>query len=87
MSTASMTFGRGTTAALPYGSRWAANAAATLISLLRRIDRWQIERSTRPEPKSPEQVLAWANRLEASDPGFAADLRAAVFRDDAQRDR
>ncbi|MDE1947940.1 MAG: hypothetical protein KGL43_08595 [Burkholderiales bacterium] len=29
---------------------------------------------------SPQAVLAWANRIQDSDPDLASDLRAAVFR-------
>ncbi|MCK6420177.1 MAG: hypothetical protein L6Q73_04630 [Aquabacterium sp.] len=87
MSTASMTFGRSTTYGIPRGSRWFANAAAALIQLLRRIDRWQLERSSRRDPRSTAEVLAWARSIEASDPGFAADLRAAVYRAESQTER
>jgi hypothetical protein len=31
------------------------------------------------EPSTPEEVLAWAHELEATQPGFAADLRAAAL--------
>ncbi len=79
MSTASMTFGRTTRMAAPRGSVWFANAAAGLINLLRKADQWQLARA-KQEPQSAEEVLAWARDVESSDPGFAADLRAAVYR-------
>jgi hypothetical protein len=79
MSTASMTFGRSTRLTAPRGSLWFGNAAAALINFLRRVDQWQLERA-RSEPKSAEEVLQWARSIETSDPGFASDLRAAVYR-------
>ena len=79
MSTASMTFGRSTRLTAPRGSLWFGNAAAAVINLLRRLDRWQIERA-RSEPQNADEVLQWAHQIESSDPGFAADLRAAVYR-------
>jgi hypothetical protein len=79
MSTASMTFGRTTRIAAPRGSIWFANAAAALINLIRKADQWQLARAKR-EPQNAEEVLAWARDVEPSDPGFAADLRAAVYR-------
>jgi hypothetical protein len=79
MSTASMTFGRSTRLSAPRGSVWFANAAAGLINLLRKADQWQLARATK-DPQNAEEVLAWARDVESSDPGFAADLRAAVYR-------
>ncbi|WP_284616552.1 hypothetical protein [Aquabacterium humicola] len=76
---ASMTFGRATRLSAPRGSIWFANAAAALISFLRRLDQWQLERA-KAEPQNAEEVLQWARSIEGSDPGFAADLRAAVYR-------
>jgi hypothetical protein len=76
---ASMTFGRATRLSAPRGSIWFGNAAAALISFLRRLDQWQLERA-KSEPKNAEEVLQWARSIETSDPGFAADLRAAVYR-------
>jgi hypothetical protein len=37
-------------------------------------------RSSRDESMTSSQVLAWAQRIENSDPGFAADLRGAAMR-------
>lgn len=79
MTTASMTFGRATRVGLPRGSRWFANGAAVIIGLLRNIDQWQLKK-TEQGPQTPEEVLEWASSIERSDPGFAADLRAAVYR-------
>ncbi|NRF68031.1 hypothetical protein HLB44_13640 [Aquincola sp. S2] len=79
MSTASMTFGRSTRLTAPRGALWFGNAAAALINFLRRVDQWQLKRA-RSEPQNAEEVLTWARSIEASDPGFAADLRAAVYR-------
>ena len=50
-----------------------------LINQLRALDAWLLSTS-HDEPKNAEQVLAWASRIEASEPGFAADLRAAALR-------
>jgi hypothetical protein len=79
MTTASMTFGRQTRGAIPRGSLWFANGAAALIGLLRRLDTWQLQKATKG-PETAEEVLEWARSIEATDPGFAADLRAAVYR-------
>jgi hypothetical protein len=79
MSSASMTFGRSTRLQAPRGAVWFANAAAALVNLLRRLDSWQLSRA-KDEPRSAEEVLDWARHVESSDPGFAADLRAAVYR-------
>lgn len=83
MSTASMTFGRATRTTIPRGSRLFANGAAVLIGLLRRMDSWQLKQA-QAEPKTAEQVLDWARSIESTDPGFAADLRAAVYRSQEQ---
>lgn len=79
MSTASMSFGRPTRVTFSRHSSWFGGAANALIQLLRRIDRWQLSLA-KEEPKTAEQVMAWAKRIENSDPGFAADLRAAALR-------
>lgn len=79
MTSASMTFGRPLRMVVPRGSLWFASAAAALIQGLRRLDRWQLSLQ-RDEPKTAADVLAWAKRIESSDPGFAADLRAAALR-------
>ena len=79
MTRASMTFGRPTRLAVPRGSVLLGRLAAALISGLRRLDSWQL-RQLREEPKTVEGVLAWASRIEASEPGFASDLRAAALR-------
>ena len=46
---------------------------------LHRLDEWLLSPRW-PEPKTAEEVLAWANRIQATEPGFAADLRAAALR-------
>lgn len=79
MTSASMTFGRPTRVAVPRGSLWFAAAAGAVIGALRRLDQWQLKVS-RQEPQTAEEVLAWASRIQASDPGFAADLRSAALR-------
>jgi hypothetical protein len=83
MTNASMTFGRPQRLAIPRGSVWAASAMAFLIDGLRRLDRWQLSLN-RDEPRSVEDVLAWAARIEPTEPSFAADLRAAALRADIE---
>lgn len=79
MTSASMTFGRPARLTIPRGSLWFANGAAFLIESLRRLDRWQLSLK-QEEPRNADDVLAWANRIESAEPGFAADLRAAALR-------
>ena len=79
MTNASMTFGRPARLNIPRGSLWFANGAALLIEGLRRLDRWQLSAGKR-EPRTADEVLAWAARIEPTDPGFASDLRAAALR-------
>jgi len=86
MTSASMTFGRPTRLTIPRGSLWFANIAAYAIDGLRRLDRWQLS-LTRQEPKTAEEVLAWATRIERTEPSFAADLRAAALRSTGDQDR
>lgn len=79
MTSASMTFGRPTRLAVPRGSIFLGKLAAALISGLRHLDNWQL-RQLRDEPKTAAGVMNWANRIEATEPGFASDLRAAAMR-------
>lgn len=79
MTSASMTFGRRARLTIPRGSLWFGTLAALLIEGLRRLDRWQLSLK-QEEPRDADDVLAWANRIESSEPGFAADLRAAALR-------
>lgn len=53
--------------------------AMLALSSLRQLDfgHWL---AAEAEPNTPEQVLAWANRIANTEPGFAADLRAAALR-------
>lgn len=88
MTSASMTFGRPARLAIPRGSLWFGNLAAALIALLRRADAWLLrQQAQQQEPASVQGVLEWANRIEATQPGFAADLRGAALRSDAAQDR
>ncbi len=79
MTSNSMTFGRPARISLPNGATWFASGAALLITALRRLDRWQLGLK-QEQPRNAEEVLDWANRIEATEPGFAADLRAAALR-------
>lgn len=83
MTNASMTFGRPARLVVPRGSAWLAAGASLLIDGLRRLDRWQLSLQQQ-EPRTAEEVLAWADRLERTEPGFAADLRAAALRADVE---
>lgn len=80
MTSASMTFGRPARLTIPRGALWFAAAATFLIEGLRRVDRWQLSLLRKDEPQTAEEVLDLAQRLEATEPGFAADLRAAALR-------
>ena len=79
MSHASMTFGRPHPMATPRLAAWLGLLAAALILRLRQLDAWLLSRHP-SEPQSAEEVLTWASRIEATEPGFAADLRAAALR-------
>lgn len=79
MSSASMSYGRPTRVVIPTVSQLLARLTQGLIGLLRRVDQWQLQR-LQAEPRTPEEVLAWADRIERQEPGFAADLRAAALR-------
>ena len=79
MTSVSMTFGRRTRLAVPRGSVWLGSLAAAIITGLRRLDDWQLRRQ-HDEPRTAEEMLAWASRIEATEPSFAADLRAAALR-------
>ena len=81
MTNASTTFDRPQRLVIPRGSAWLAAAAALLIDGLRRLDRWQLSLQ-RNEPRTVEEVMAWADRIEQTEPSFAADLRAAALRAD-----
>ena len=79
MTDTSMTFGRPTRLVVPRGALWLGNLAGLLITQLRALDSWLLS-TKQQEPKNAEEVLAWASRIEATEPGFAADLRAAALR-------
>jgi hypothetical protein len=86
MTNASMTFGRPTRLAIPRGAIWLGSFAAALIHALRRLDNWLLS-ERRDNPKTAEEVMDWANRIESTEPGFAADLRAAALRSMSGPDR
>ncbi len=79
MSPTSMTFGRPHRVATHRLAVWLGLLTAGLILRLRRLDAWLLSRRS-SEPQSAEDVLAWASRIEATEPGFAGDLRAAALR-------
>jgi len=69
-----MTFGRPARFDITFLSR----AASALLGLPARLDAW-LERREQAR-MSVNDVLAFARSVEASDPGFAADLRGAALR-------
>lgn len=79
MSSASMSFGSNMRYGAPRGAVWAGKAMAAVIKALQRVDGWLLAQR-RPEPRTVQEVLDWARRVESSEPGFAADLRAAALR-------
>ena len=86
MSNASMTFGRPTRLAIPLNPHWLASLAAAMIHGLRRLDNWLLSKR-QDDPKTAEEVMDWANRIEPTEPGFAADLRAAALRSMSRTDQ
>lgn len=64
---------------MPRGARWFAEAASLLFAGLRRLSGPQ-GRADSPAQPTPDDLLAWAARIEHTQPGFASDLRAAALR-------
>lgn len=85
MTSASMTFGRPTRIAMPRATALFTQLTEAVLHGLRRLDQWQLS-FQQQEPQTPEDVLAWARRIEGSEPGFAADLRGAALRAMGQQD-
>lgn len=86
MTSHSMTFGHPARRSAAAPSVWLAAGTALLLKTLHRLDQWQLG-LRQEEPQSAQDVLDRAKRIEASEPGFASDLRAAAMRSmDAQRD-
>jgi hypothetical protein len=79
MTSASIRFGRPVRVLLLQPAQWFASLAAALAARLHQLDGWLSFTQT-TEPSTVEEVLAWAHRVEATQPGFAADLRAAALR-------
>ncbi len=79
MTHSSMTFGRPAHHVAIRGTAWLNTITAAMLAVLRRLDRWQL--SLRQErAMSVQDVHDWAQRIQATDPGFAADLHAAAAR-------
>lgn len=76
MTNASMTFGR----PIRSGSFGFSHLTAIVLRGLHRLDQWQLAEPRQAEPQTAQEVLAYAQQIEASDPGFASDLRAAALR-------
>lgn len=69
-----MTFGR----PARFDTSFLARTASALLGLPARLDAW-LERRDQAR-MTANDVLAFARSVEASDPGFAADLRGAALR-------
>lgn len=79
MSTPILTLGRTPRPATPVRANLLASLTVALIKRLRRIDRWQLDQRSN-QPKSAQNVMAWASAIESDNPGFASDLRGAALR-------
>ncbi len=69
----------------PRGARWAAAAFLRLIDALD-FSRTSAATQRASRAEEAESVRAMARSVEASEPGFAADLYAAANRHEAQGD-
>lgn len=69
--------------AVPRGAQGLAELAAWTIAAARRLAD-VLKRSGASEAPTPADLIAWANRIERTQPGFAADLRAAAVRGSSQ---
>lgn len=79
MTSASMSFGRPLRGHPASPTQWLGQFTAMMLKALRQLDRWQLGHH-QEQPKSAQDVLDWADRLQAREPGFASDLRAAALR-------
>jgi hypothetical protein len=81
MTVQTMTVGRSHANGLSRTSALLARAGLACTAALRAVDHWLDHRPD--EALTASQVMDWANRIERSDPSFAADLRGAAMRADA----
>ncbi|MDQ5896325.1 MAG: hypothetical protein RLZZ592_1249 [Pseudomonadota bacterium] len=72
---------------VPVQSQAFAAAEAPLVRLVGWLaDQWRamqarmVDGLTVREPRTPEELIEWAGRYEATQPSYAADLRAAAVR-------
>ena len=68
---------------VPVQSQAFAAAEAPLVRLVGWLaDQWHAAKSSlQPrEPRTAEELIEWAGRYEATQPSYAADLRAAAVR-------
>jgi hypothetical protein len=79
MSIHTMTYGHPHRVSLPQFGHSLALASAPLTALMRRCSSWLDTRDG--EPRTSQEVLAYARRIEDRDPGLASDLRGAAMRD------
>ncbi len=75
MSNASMTFGRPTRAANLQPLQWISTLGAALAKPLASINAW-----LQGGPQTAHELLEYARSIEATQPSYAADLRAAALR-------
>lgn len=72
-----------TTLSLPSQSFAAASPLAAVATIARRWGRaaWAVlTEAPRHEPRTPQEVRAWARSLQSSEPGFAAELVSIASR-------
>lgn len=75
------------TTATPRGAAWAANLFARLLQGLRAVGHNLIEqRRLWAERRAVQEMLRLADTYSISQPGFAAELRAAATRLQSSRD-
>lgn len=79
MTSHSMSFGRPLRAHPASSTQWLGQFTEMMLKALRQIDRWQLGQR-QEQPRSAQDVLDWADRLQSREPGFASDLRAAALR-------
>ncbi|MFN3417249.1 MAG: hypothetical protein ACK4ZD_13160 [Caldimonas sp.] len=73
--------------AAPRGAAWAASIFASVLNGLRAVGRHIVEqRRLWAETRAIQEMLRLADTYSASQPGFAAELRAAAMRLQSSRD-
>ncbi len=85
MSNASMTFGRPTRAANLQPLQWLSTLGDALAKPLASINAW-LQGPAMERPRTAQELIEYARSIEASQPSFAADLRAAALRSQENTD-